>query len=163
MHGLMLMTDRLDGGCPDGVCCDYAHSPEELQEWTERRDFLRQKLAKARDDMLIMPDDFDFGKYNFLLQDWFSFWLWAIFVTAKLVYQSIRSLKLKTKLSRWCDETINLSSLPKGQLKTEKYAFTLRFASLEFHITVTLNLKIFKFPLAQICYNISTNYSLLWT
>lgn len=69
----MLMCDRLDGGCPDGVSCDYAHSSEELQEWTERRDFLRQKLAKAREDMLIMPDEFDFGKYNFLLQDWEDF------------------------------------------------------------------------------------------
>lgn len=64
-----LITDRLDGSCPDGACCDYAHSPEELQEWIERREFLRQKLAKAREDMLVMPDDFDFGKYNFLLQD----------------------------------------------------------------------------------------------
>ncbi|TMS15097.1 Zinc finger CCCH domain-containing protein 7B [Larimichthys crocea] len=59
---------KLDGGCPDGVSCDYAHSPEELQEWTERRDFLRQTLAKARKDMLIMPDEVNFGKYNFLLQ-----------------------------------------------------------------------------------------------
>lgn len=66
----LLMTDRLAGGCPDGVSCDYAHSPEELQEWTERRDFLRQKLARAREDMLIMPDEFDFGKYNFLLHNW---------------------------------------------------------------------------------------------
>lgn len=66
---MMLMFDRLDGGCPDGVSCDYAHSLEELQEWTERRDFLRRKLAKARDDMLIMPDECDFGKYNYLLQD----------------------------------------------------------------------------------------------
>ncbi|XP_008298166.1 zinc finger CCCH domain-containing protein 7B isoform X2 [Stegastes partitus] len=63
------ICSRLDGGCPDGVSCDYAHSPEELQEWTERRGFLRQKLAKAREDMLIMPDEIDFGKYNFLLQD----------------------------------------------------------------------------------------------
>ncbi|XP_017272166.1 zinc finger CCCH domain-containing protein 7B isoform X1 [Kryptolebias marmoratus] len=60
---------EVDDGCPDGVSCDYAHSPEELQEWIERRDFLRQKLAKAREDMLIMPDELDFGKYNFLLQD----------------------------------------------------------------------------------------------
>ncbi|XP_019122488.2 zinc finger CCCH domain-containing protein 7B isoform X1 [Larimichthys crocea] len=59
---------KLDGGCPDGVSCDYAHSPEELQEWTERRNFLRQTLAKARKDMLIMPDEVNFGKYNFLLQ-----------------------------------------------------------------------------------------------
>uniref|UniRef100_A0A3B4HD84 Zinc finger CCCH domain-containing protein 7B-like n=1 Tax=Pundamilia nyererei TaxID=303518 RepID=A0A3B4HD84_9CICH len=64
-----LITDRLDGRCPDGACCDYAHSPEELQEWIERREFLRQKLAKAREDMLVMPDEVDFGKYNFLLQD----------------------------------------------------------------------------------------------
>lgn len=64
-----MMFDRLEGGCPDGVSCDSAHGPEELQEWTERRDFLRHKLAKAREDMLIMPDEFDFGKYNFLLQD----------------------------------------------------------------------------------------------
>ncbi|XP_041863521.1 zinc finger CCCH-type containing 7Ba isoform X2 [Melanotaenia boesemani] len=63
------LCPKFDGGCPDGVSCDYAHSPEELQEWTERRDFLRQKLAKARDDMLVMPNEFDFGKYNFLLQD----------------------------------------------------------------------------------------------
>ncbi|KAK2833770.1 hypothetical protein Q5P01_017659 [Channa striata] len=60
---------KLDGGCVDGLICDYAHSLKELQEWTERRDFLRQKLAKAREDMLIMPDEMDFGKYNFLLQD----------------------------------------------------------------------------------------------
>lgn len=72
--------NRLDDGCSDGVSCDYAHSLEELQEWTERRDFLRQNLAKARDDMLIMPDEFDFGKYNFLLQDWEDFLksFWAI-------------------------------------------------------------------------------------
>lgn len=63
------ICSKLGGSCPDGVSCDYAHSPEELQEWTERRDFLRQKLAKAREDMLIMPDELDFGKYNFLLQD----------------------------------------------------------------------------------------------
>lgn len=63
------LCPKLDGSCPDGVSCDYAHSPEELQEWIERRDFLRQKLAKAREDMLIMPEEVDFGKYNFLLQD----------------------------------------------------------------------------------------------
>ncbi|XP_070703241.1 zinc finger CCCH domain-containing protein 7B-like [Pempheris klunzingeri] len=60
---------KLDSGCPDGVSCDYAHSLEELKEWTERRDFLRRKLAKAKKDMLIMPDECDFGKYNYLLQD----------------------------------------------------------------------------------------------
>uniref|UniRef100_A0A665SUK6 Zinc finger CCCH domain-containing protein 7A-like n=1 Tax=Echeneis naucrates TaxID=173247 RepID=A0A665SUK6_ECHNA len=63
------LCPKLDGGCKDGVGCDFAHSPEELKEWTERRDFLRQKLAQAREDMLIMPDELDFGKYNFLLQD----------------------------------------------------------------------------------------------
>lgn len=52
------------------MSCDFAHGQEELLEWIERRDFLRQKLAKAREDMLIMPDDFNFGKYNFLLYDW---------------------------------------------------------------------------------------------
>ncbi|KAK5856636.1 hypothetical protein PBY51_008219 [Eleginops maclovinus] len=63
------LCPKLDGGCLEGVSCDYAHSMKELQEWTERRDFLRQKLAKAREDMLIMPDEIDFGKFNFLLKD----------------------------------------------------------------------------------------------
>lgn len=63
------LCPKLDDGCPEGVSCDYAHSPEELQEWTERRGLLRQKLANAREDMLIMPDESDFGKYNYLLQD----------------------------------------------------------------------------------------------
>ncbi|KAF3846744.1 hypothetical protein F7725_003822 [Dissostichus mawsoni] len=63
------LCPKLDVGCPEGVSCDFAHSMQELQEWTERRDFLRQKLAKAREDMLVMPDEFDFGKFNFLLQD----------------------------------------------------------------------------------------------
>ncbi|TRY88385.1 hypothetical protein DNTS_018300 [Danionella cerebrum] len=60
---------RLAEGCSDGVSCDFAHSPEELQEWCERRDFLRRCLNKARDEMLISPTDNDFGNYNFLLQD----------------------------------------------------------------------------------------------
>ncbi|XP_072299848.1 zinc finger CCCH domain-containing protein 7B-like [Eucyclogobius newberryi] len=63
------LCPKLGDDCPDGMSCDYAHSPEELQEWIERRDFLRRKLARAREDMLIMPDESDFGKYNFLLQD----------------------------------------------------------------------------------------------
>ena len=63
------MTDRSAGGCADGVSCDFAHSGEELKEWTERRAFLRQKLVKAREDMLVMFDEFDFGVYNFLLKD----------------------------------------------------------------------------------------------
>ncbi|XP_031690138.1 zinc finger CCCH domain-containing protein 7B [Oncorhynchus kisutch] len=68
--GLRLaLCPRLESGCPEGVSCDYAHSVEELVEWQERREFLRRKLAKARKDMLIRPDEFDFGKYNFLLQD----------------------------------------------------------------------------------------------
>lgn len=63
------LCPKLDDNCPDGMSCDYAHSLEELQEWTERRDFLRRKLDIAKEDMLIMPDECDFGKYNFLLQD----------------------------------------------------------------------------------------------
>nr|XP_015800844.2 zinc finger CCCH domain-containing protein 7B isoform X1 [Nothobranchius furzeri]XP_054606701.1 zinc finger CCCH domain-containing protein 7B isoform X1 [Nothobranchius furzeri] len=60
---------KAEAKCPDGASCDYAHSRDELREWIERRNFLRQKLAKAREDMLIMPDELDFGKFNFLLQD----------------------------------------------------------------------------------------------
>lgn len=63
------MIDRLDGACPEGLACDFAHSSEELQEWYERRAFMRRKLAKARADMLIAPNDFNFGRYNFLLRD----------------------------------------------------------------------------------------------
>ncbi|GAA6071742.1 zinc finger CCCH-type containing 7Ba isoform X1 [Tachysurus ichikawai] len=59
----------LEGGCADGVSCDYAHGEDELREWHERRDFLRRKLERARADMLIAPNDHDFGKYNFLLLD----------------------------------------------------------------------------------------------
>ncbi|XP_062872326.1 zinc finger CCCH-type containing 7Ba [Trichomycterus rosablanca] len=60
---------RLDSGCVEGVSCDFAHSEEELQEWRERRDFLRRRLERARADKLIAPNDYDFGKYNFLLLD----------------------------------------------------------------------------------------------
>ncbi|XP_061604514.1 zinc finger CCCH domain-containing protein 7B-like isoform X5 [Phyllopteryx taeniolatus] len=63
------LCTKLETGCADGASCDFAHSSEELQEWIERRDFLRCKLAKAREDNLIMPDEVDFGKYNFILQD----------------------------------------------------------------------------------------------
>ncbi|XP_039621424.1 zinc finger CCCH domain-containing protein 7B-like isoform X2 [Polypterus senegalus] len=64
------ICDKLaDGSCSAGSSCEAAHSSEELAEWQERRDFLRKKLARARDDMLIAPSDTDFGKYNFLLQD----------------------------------------------------------------------------------------------
>lgn len=67
---IKIFLNRSEDGCSDGVSCDFAHGQEELQEWIARRDFLRQKLAKAREDMLVMPDDFYFGKYNFLIQDW---------------------------------------------------------------------------------------------
>lgn len=68
--GLRLdLCSKLGGACPEGVSCDFAHSEEELREWMKRRSLLRQKLAKAREEMLIMPDENDFGKYNFLLQD----------------------------------------------------------------------------------------------
>ncbi|XP_051905974.1 zinc finger CCCH domain-containing protein 7B-like isoform X2 [Hippocampus zosterae] len=59
---------KSEADCPDGASCEFAHSPEELQEWIERREFLRRKLAQAREDNLIMPDEVDFGKYNFILQ-----------------------------------------------------------------------------------------------
>nr|XP_033785295.1 zinc finger CCCH domain-containing protein 7B isoform X4 [Geotrypetes seraphini] len=55
--------------CPEGEKCPCAHGQEELTEWLDRREVLKQKLAKARKDMLLCPDDDDFGKYNFLLQD----------------------------------------------------------------------------------------------
>ncbi|XP_061830474.1 zinc finger CCCH domain-containing protein 7B-like isoform X4 [Nerophis lumbriciformis] len=61
------LCSNSENDCPDGASCDSAHSPEELQEWVERRDVLRQRLVQAREDLLIMPDEFDFGKYNFLL------------------------------------------------------------------------------------------------
>ncbi|XP_019962418.1 zinc finger CCCH domain-containing protein 7B-like isoform X2 [Paralichthys olivaceus] len=63
------LCPKLAGGCADGVSCDYAHSPEELKEWIERRAFLKQNLAKARADKLVMPNEHDFGMYNFLLKD----------------------------------------------------------------------------------------------
>ncbi|KAI4880524.1 hypothetical protein NFI96_026789, partial [Prochilodus magdalenae] len=63
------LCPRLQTGCEEGVSCDFAHSEEELQEWRDRRDFLRRRLEKARADMVIAPNDNDFGKYNFLLQD----------------------------------------------------------------------------------------------
>lgn len=91
---VILVIFRIDDVCPDGVSCDYAHSPEELQEWIERRDFLRQKLAKAREDMLIMPDEHDFGKYNFLLQGWGAFrtsklWLWLFYALSNLSQRGV--------------------------------------------------------------------------
>uniref|UniRef100_A0A8C3SFJ7 Zinc finger CCCH-type containing 7B n=1 Tax=Chelydra serpentina TaxID=8475 RepID=A0A8C3SFJ7_CHESE len=56
-------------GCPEGEKCCYAHGQDELTEWLDRREVLKQKLAKARKDMLLCPRDDDFGKYNFLLRD----------------------------------------------------------------------------------------------
>ncbi|XP_077686783.1 zinc finger CCCH domain-containing protein 7B isoform X2 [Eretmochelys imbricata] len=55
--------------CPEGEKCCFAHGQDELTEWLDRREVLKQKLAKARKDMLLCPRDDDFGKYNFLLRD----------------------------------------------------------------------------------------------
>ncbi|CAH2306925.1 zinc finger CCCH domain-containing 7A [Pelobates cultripes] len=59
----------LSGTCSDGEKCKYAHGNAELLEWNERRKVLRQKLFKVRKDQLINPDDNDFGKYSFLIND----------------------------------------------------------------------------------------------
>ncbi|XP_043296212.1 zinc finger CCCH domain-containing protein 7B isoform X4 [Cervus elaphus] len=69
--GEFRLCDRLQKGkaCPDGDKCRCAHGQEELNEWLDRREVLKQKLAKARKDMLLCPRDDDFGKYNFLLQE----------------------------------------------------------------------------------------------
>lgn len=103
MNVCLLWSDRFDTGCPEGVSCDSAHSLEELQEWTERRDFLRQKLAKAREDMLVMPDEFDFGKYNFLLQNWEDSWVFfrpAKEASESRVYTQSRQVKLYCLIRR---------------------------------------------------------------
>ncbi|XP_038612277.1 zinc finger CCCH domain-containing protein 7B isoform X2 [Tachyglossus aculeatus] len=55
--------------CPEADKCRFAHGLEELTEWLDRREVLKQKVAKARKDMLLCPRDDDFGKYSFLLQD----------------------------------------------------------------------------------------------
>ncbi|KAI7803819.1 zinc finger CCCH domain-containing protein 7A [Triplophysa rosa] len=55
--------------CTEGELCKLAHGEEELKEWRDRREFLLMKLAKARKDHLIAPNDDDFGKYSFLLKD----------------------------------------------------------------------------------------------
>uniref|UniRef100_G3UF08 Zinc finger CCCH-type containing 7B n=1 Tax=Loxodonta africana TaxID=9785 RepID=G3UF08_LOXAF len=68
--GEFRLCDRCSGKpCPDGDKCRCAHGQEELNEWLDRREVLKQKLAKARKDMLLCPRDDDFGKYNFLLQE----------------------------------------------------------------------------------------------
>lgn len=59
----------LKGTCTEDECCKLAHGEQELKEWMERREFLLMKLAKARKDHLIAPNDNDFGKYSFLLKD----------------------------------------------------------------------------------------------
>ncbi|XP_069762983.1 zinc finger CCCH domain-containing protein 7A isoform X2 [Narcine bancroftii] len=57
------------GICADEENCQLAHSKAELQEWMDRREVLKQKLAKARKDHLIAPDDDDFGKFDFLIKE----------------------------------------------------------------------------------------------
>ncbi|XP_070704241.1 zinc finger CCCH domain-containing protein 7A isoform X2 [Pempheris klunzingeri] len=57
------------GTCTEDDLCKLAHGALELKEWMERREFLLMKLAKARKDHLIAPNDNDFGKYSFLLKD----------------------------------------------------------------------------------------------
>lgn len=59
----------LKGTCTEDDMCKLAHGEQELKEWMERREFLLMKLAKARKDHLIAPNDNDFGKYSFLLKD----------------------------------------------------------------------------------------------
>lgn len=55
--------------CTEEEQCKLAHGEQELMEWKERREFLLMKLAKAKKDYLIAPNDNDFGKYSFLLKD----------------------------------------------------------------------------------------------
>ncbi|KAL6102577.1 zc3h7a [Pungitius sinensis] len=59
----------LKNTCTEDESCKMAHGDQELKEWKERREFLLMKLAKARKDHLIAPNDNDFGKYSFLLKD----------------------------------------------------------------------------------------------
>ena len=67
---LTLCPDRfLKDTCTEDDLCKLAHGEQELKEWMERREFLLMKLAKARKDHLIAPNDDDFGKYSFLLKD----------------------------------------------------------------------------------------------
>ena len=49
---------RLQKGkaCPDGDKCRCAHGQEELNEWLDRREVLKQKLAKARKHIAKHPD-----------------------------------------------------------------------------------------------------------
>ncbi|KAJ8344674.1 hypothetical protein SKAU_G00288670 [Synaphobranchus kaupii] len=68
--GTFIVCERfLKGTCLEEEGCRLAHGTEELREWQDRREFLLMKLAKARKDHLIAPNDNDFGKYSFLLKD----------------------------------------------------------------------------------------------
>ncbi len=66
---LSSLSRFLKGTCAEDELCKLAHGDEELKEWKDRREFLLMKLAKARKDHLIAPNDNDFGKYSFLLKD----------------------------------------------------------------------------------------------
>ncbi|XP_075035896.1 zinc finger CCCH domain-containing protein 7A [Mixophyes fleayi] len=66
---LTVCKSFLSGSCTEGEKCRFAHGNAELLEWEERSNVLRQKLLKARKDQLISPDDNDFGKYSFLIND----------------------------------------------------------------------------------------------
>ncbi|KAG8432927.1 hypothetical protein GDO86_017262 [Hymenochirus boettgeri] len=68
--GKFIICERyVSGKCTEGEECNFAHGNAELKEWLERTQVLRQKLSKARKDKLISPDDNDFGKYSFLIND----------------------------------------------------------------------------------------------
>uniref|UniRef100_A0A3B3ZLP4 C3H1-type domain-containing protein n=1 Tax=Periophthalmus magnuspinnatus TaxID=409849 RepID=A0A3B3ZLP4_9GOBI len=67
--GTFKVCEFLKGTCTEDELCKLAHGEQELREWRERREFLLMKLAKARKDHLIAPNDNDFGKYSFLLRD----------------------------------------------------------------------------------------------
>ncbi|MEE6498368.1 hypothetical protein FKM82_003052 [Ascaphus truei] len=64
-----LCESFLSGTCSEEDKCPLAHGNAELQEWEERRQVLCLKLCKARKDQLVAPDDSDFGKYSFLIND----------------------------------------------------------------------------------------------
>ncbi|XP_049601764.1 zinc finger CCCH domain-containing protein 7A [Syngnathus scovelli] len=68
--GTFKVCERFNiGTCTEDDACKLAHGEQELREWMERREVLLMKLAKARKDHLIAPNDNDFGKYSFLLKD----------------------------------------------------------------------------------------------
>nr|2D9M_A Chain A, Zinc finger CCCH-type domain containing protein 7A [Homo sapiens] len=46
--GYFSICDRyMNGTCPEGNSCKFAHGNAELHEWEERRDALKMKLNKA--------------------------------------------------------------------------------------------------------------------